>query len=119
MSKKKDDLCAWLKSCLLWAIVGALLIWYFSGDAEAEDEERKIVDLLHMEIELITYTDPRAVFLSRYVICEKDGTYFHVSRSLLDKKMIITAGNGIQLLLPYNKGQCYSTLKTKWPEEIL
>ncbi len=74
---------------------------------------------LHIKIELITYTNPKAVFLSRYVICEKDGTYFHVSRSLLDKKTIITAGNGIQLLLPYNKGQCYSTAKTKWPEEIL
>ena len=72
----------------------------------AEDEEETTVDL-SMRIELITYTDPRAVFLSTYVICEKDGTYFHVSRSLLDKKKIIKAPNGIKLFLPYNKGQCY------------
>jgi len=86
-----------------------------------KDEEKKTIDLF-MKIALITYTDPRAVFLSRYVICEKDGTYFHVSRSLLDKEMVISAGNGIKLLLPYNKGQCYDPagiLKLKWPEEIL
>ena len=100
----------------LTCIFVLLLVSLSTFAEEAEDEDK--IDLF-MRIDLITYTDPRAVILSRYVICEKDGTYFHVPRSLLDKKIVISAGNGIQLLLPYNKGQCYSTLKTKWPEEIL
>ena len=96
------------------AFIFALLL--VSLSTFAEDEEK--VDLT-MKIDLITYTDPRAVILSRYVICEKDGTYFHVPRSMLDKEEIITASNGIKLLLPYNKGQCYGPTKVKWPEEIL
>jgi hypothetical protein len=40
------------------------------------------------------------------VLCEVDGTYFHISRSLLGKDITIRATNGTKLVLPWQAGEC-------------
>lgn len=52
----------------------------------------------------IKLVGPRVV--SATVMCEVDGTYFHISRTLLDKDITITARNGMKLVLPWQAGEC-------------
>lgn len=52
-----------------------------------------------------TYVKPE----SYNVLCEIDGTYFHIPRSWLTKEIVITAPNGIKLGLPWQAGQCEAT----------
>lgn len=43
------------------------------------------------------------------VICEIDGNYFTVPRSMLNKKVTITAANGTKIWFPWQKDQCYDS----------